>query len=93
MLSEIFTDKENPVSQNIMNNLKTDKWKDILRLLLSKEVWERKEIDNKCKEEGLILGAVLEQINDFAYDKVEDAVVEDDGEYLYVTLDYKENLI
>lgn len=93
LLSEIFTDKENPVSQNIMNNLKTDKWKDILRLLLSKEVWERKEIDNKCKEEGLILGAVLEQINDFAYDKVEDAVVEDDGEYLYVTLDYKENLI
>lgn len=42
---------------------------------------------------GLMLGAVLEQINDFAYDKVDDAVIEDDGEYLYVTLDYKEKLI
>lgn len=40
-----------------------------------------------------MMGAVLEQINDFAYEKVDDAVIEDDGENIYVTLDYKEQLI
>ena len=93
LLSEIFVDDDIPVSQNTIDNPTTEKWKDVLTLLLSKEKWERDEIENKCQEMGLMLGAVLEQINDFAYDKVDDAVVEDDGEYLYVTLDYKEKLI
>ena len=93
LLSEIFVDEDIPVSQNIMDNPATDKWKDMLTLLLSKEKWEREEIENRCKKMGLMLGAVLEQINDYAYDKVDDGVVEDDGEYLYVTLDYKEKLI
>ena len=93
LLSEIFVDEDIPTSQNTIDNTATDKWKDVLTLLLSKEKWERKEIENRCQEMGLMLGAVLEQINDFAYDKVDDVVVEDDGEYLYVTLDYKENLI
>ena len=51
------------------------------------------EVENICKERGVMLGAVLEQINDFSYEKVGDAVVEDDGENIYITLDYKERLI
>ena len=93
LLSEIFVDDDIPVSQNTIDNPAAEKWKDVLTLLLSKEKWEREEIENKCQEMGLMLGAVLEQINDFAYEKVDDVVVEDDGEYLYVTLDYKEKLI
>lgn len=93
LLSEIFVDDDTPASRNTIDNPARDKWKDVLTLLLSKEKWEREEIENKCQEMGLMLGAVLEQINDFAYDKVDDVVVEDDGEYLYVTLDYKEKLI
>lgn len=93
LLSEIFVDDDIPASRNTIDNPARDKWKDVLTLLLSKEKWEREEIENKCQEMGLMLGAVLEQINDFAYDKVDDVVVEDDGEYLYVTLDYKEKLI
>lgn len=93
LLSEIFVDDDIPVSQNTIDNPAAEKWKDVLTLLLSKEKWEREEIENKCQEMGLMLGAVLEQINDFAYEKVDDVVVEDDGGYLYVTLDYKEKLI
>ena len=93
LLSEIFVDDDIPVSQNTIDNPAAEKWKDVLTLLLSKDKWEREEIENKCQEMGLMLGAVLEQINDFAYEKVDDVVVEDDGEYLYVTLDYKEKLI
>lgn len=61
--------------------------------MLTKETWKRTEVESMCKKRGLIIGAVLEQINDFAYEKVDDAVIEDDGDNIYVTLDYKEQLI
>ncbi len=92
LLSGIFVDEETAKPQTTSDN--TPKaWMDLLKSLLTKELWTRAEVENMCKERGLMLGAVLEQINDFAYEKVDDAVVEDDGENIYVTLDYKEQLI
>lgn len=92
LLSGIFVDEETAKPQTTSDN--TPKaWMDLLKLLLTKELWKRAEVENMCKERGLMLGAVLEQINDLAYEKVDDAVVEDDGENIYVTLDYKEQLI
>ena len=40
-----------------------------------------------------MIGNLLEQINDYAYSKIKDIVVEDDGDNIYVTTDYKEQLI
>lgn len=93
LLSDIFDEEETATPQNTAANNTESAWMGILRLLLTKEVWERAEVDNICKERKLMLGAVLEQINDFTYEKVGDAVVEDDGENIYITLDYKEQLI
>jgi hypothetical protein len=42
---------------------------------------------------GVMLGRILEQINDYAYSKVDDIVVEEDGDNIYVTTEYKEYLI
>ena len=58
-----------------------------------KKEWKRTEVEMICKERKQMLGAVLEQINDFAYSKIDDAVVEDDEEYIYVILEYKDQLI
>ncbi len=93
LLSGIFVEEEAAIPQNMAADNTTSVWMEMLKLLLTKEVWERTEIEAMCKERGLMLGAVLEQINDFAYEKVDDAVVEDDGENIYVTLEYKEQLI
>ena len=41
----------------------------------------------------VMIGNLLEQINDYAYPIVNDIVVEEDGENIYVTTDYKEQLI
>ena len=38
-------------------------------------------------------GYVLEKINDLSYEKVDDAVVDQDGDQVFVTTDYKEQLI
>lgn len=93
LLSNIFVEEDSTTSQNKETNDPTSSWLEILRMLLTKEVWERSEVERLCKEHRLMLGAVLEQINDFAYEKVDDAVIEDDGENIYVILDYKEQLI
>lgn len=92
LLSEIFVDEDISVSKKSIN-LSNEKWKDILKLLFTKDVWQRDEVENICKKEGLMLAAILEQINDFAYEIVDDIVIEDDGEYLNVTLEYKDKLI
>lgn len=93
LLSEIFVEEESAVPQNLELAPTETAWMKILKSLLTKESWKRVEVEKICKEHGLMLGAVLEQINDFAYENVDDAVIEDDGENIYVTLDYKEQLI
>ncbi len=93
LLSGIFVEDESATLQNTETDAPASAWMEVLKSLLTKEVWERAEVEEMCKERGLMPGAALEQINDFAYEKVDDAVIEDDGENIYVTLDYKEQLI
>lgn len=93
LLSDIFVEEESTTPQNTKTDNTTSVWMEVLKSLLTKEVWERTEVETMCKGRGVMLGAVLEQINDFAYEKVYDAVIEDDGENIYVTMDYKEQLI
>ena len=40
-----------------------------------------------------MIGFALEQINDYSYSKIEDAVIEDDGDTIYVMTEYKDKLI
>ena len=93
LLSRIFVEEDATTPQKTETDNAVSVWMEILNTLLTKEVWQRAEVDSMCKERGLMLGAVLEQINDYAYEKVDDAVIEDDGDNIYVTLDYKEELI
>ncbi len=66
---------------------------DILKVLLSKDVWERSEVDALCRERGQMLGSILEKINDYSYSKVDDAVIDDDDDTIYIATEYKEQLI
>ena len=63
-----------------------------LSKLLSKEQWTRNELEGLVGPEVMI-GNMLEQINDYAYSKINDVVVEEDGDIIYVTTEYKEQLI
>ena len=64
----------------------------ILGKLLTKEQWTRTELEELVGTD-VMLGNLLEQINDFAYSKINDIVVEEDGDNIYVTTEYKEQLI
>ncbi len=90
ILSDIFvTDQE---TENIQTIEPGHDVQGLLRRLFEKETWERSEIQELCGPDVMI-GNMLEKINDYSYSKVEDIVVEEIDDMIYVTLEYKEYLI
>ena len=90
ILSDIFASDEEKTELTVDRNRIII---NILKILFSKATWKRNEVDSLCQKYQLLTGSVLEQINDFSYSKIEDAVIEDDGETIYVMTDYKDKLI
>jgi hypothetical protein len=64
----------------------------ILKKLLQREVWTREEVQQMCGP-NVMIGNLLEQINDYAYEKVEDVVVDEDDDMIYIMTEYKDQLI
>jgi len=91
MLAEIFVQEEEQV-QDFAPHPALDHLIEILGKLLTKEQWTRNELEELVGPD-VMLGNLLEQINDYAYSKINDVIVEDDGDNIYVTIAYKEQLI
>ena len=90
LLSNIFEIQEEDGNEFKPN---ADSITEMLKLILTKKVWKKQELETVCKNKGLILGAILEEVNDYSYSKVDDAVIEEDGDNIYVALDYKNELL
>lgn len=90
ILSDIFKE-ETDVAASVTPQI--DNVKSLLATLLTKEIWEKSEVEKICDEKGIKYNVALEQINDYAYSIMEDGVVEEDGNKVYVTTDYKKNLL
>lgn len=91
MLAEIFVQEEEQVL-DFAQHPALDPLIEILGKLLTKEQWTRSELEELVGPD-VMLGNLLEQINDYAYSKINDVIVEDDGDNIYVTIAYKEQLI
>jgi hypothetical protein len=91
MLAEIFVQEEEPVK---VSEIKSERpqFMDVLERLFSKEVWTREEIAQMVGPDVMI-GNLLEQINDYACSRIDDIVLEEDGDRIYVTVEYKDRLI
>ena len=64
----------------------------IMEKLFAKEEWTRAEIVEMAGP-NVMIGNLLEQINDYACSRIDDIVLEEDGDRIYVTLEYKDRLI
>lgn len=91
ILSKIFTTSDAEPSSKPSNI--NDKLLFILRQLLDKECWQRADVEVICKSQNMMLGYALELINDYSYSRIDDAVVEDQGQTIYVNQQYKEQLL
>ena len=91
MLAEIFVQEESASVQKEMSSDK-DLVLRVLESLFDKEVWTRSEIAQLAGPDVMI-GNLLEKINDYACSKIDDIVLEEDGDKIYVTIEYKDQLI
>ena len=90
MLAEIFIQEER--EQDLVLQPAINPHFEVLGKLLTKEQWTRNELAELVGPD-VMLGNLLEQINEYAYSKINDIVVEEDGDDIYVTTEYKEQLI
>ena len=91
MLSDIFSESFSEEDMNFSDN--NHVVKEMLSLLFTKEQWKKDELEMICKKKGLMLGSILEEINDYSYSVVDDAVLEDEGDVVNVINDYKKDLL
>ena len=89
LLSDIFTEEE---EVHLPDSKTSNAVVEALQKLLEKDTWQREEVQELLGA-NVMIGNMLEQINDYAYTKVDDIVVEEDGDTIYVTTEYKEQLI
>lgn len=91
ILSNIFNEETN--ENTVVDESNKDILKEILSLLFTKEQWDKDELETICKSKGLMLGSILEEINDYSYSVVDDVVLEDEGDTISVIMDYKDELL
>jgi tellurite resistance protein len=60
--------------------------------LIRKDKWTREEVEALCRDSGLMVSGALEIINDWSFDKVDAAVLEEDGDAIYVDQEIVEEI-
>lgn len=101
MLSAIFVEDEPTCesdglttdSTTIVEEIGIDKQHYALfESLIRKDKWTREEVEVLCRESGLMISGALETINDWSFDKVDAAVLEEDGDAIYVDQEIVEEI-
>ena len=91
LLSSIYNNQNDLNDPIEINSI--DIRKEILKELMKKNQWLYFEVEELCRKNNVMMGSILEQINEYSYEVVEDSVIEDDGEYINVIIEYKDKLI
>lgn len=60
--------------------------------LIRKDKWTREEVEALCRDSALMVSGALETINDWSFDKVDSAVLEEDGGAIYVDQEIVEEI-
>ncbi|QLE98447.1 TerB N-terminal domain-containing protein [Neptunomonas phycophila] len=60
--------------------------------LIRKDKWTREEVEALCRDSGLMVSGALETINDWSFEKVDGAVLEEDGDAIYVDREIVEEI-
>lgn len=91
ILSDIFGEEESEKQMEV-NKRAEDTVTTLIGIVLSKDQWSRLEFDKLCADHSILPGYAIERINDIAFEQVDDILIDDDGDVLYVNIDYKDKL-
>lgn len=92
ILSDIFKEEE-PEDHQKVNQKAEDAVLAVISLIFAKEKWSRAEFNYLCSSHSLLPGYAVERINDIAYERIGDALIDEDEASLYINTDYKDMLI
>ncbi len=93
MLSAIFIENEPTGESDVSTTDSTTTEEEIgidkqhyalFESLIRKDKWTREEVEALCRDSGLMVSGALETINDWSFDKVDAAVLEEDSGKIYV---------
>ena len=89
MLGAIFVEDESADSATDNNVAEEENGIDkphyaLFESLIRKDKWTREEVEQLCRDLGLMVNGALEAINDWSFDRVDSPVLEDDGDVIYV---------
>lgn len=65
---------------------------ELFESLIRKDKWTRDEVEALCRDSGLMVSGALETINDWSFEKVDAAVLEEDGDAIYVDREVLEEI-
>lgn len=60
--------------------------------LIRKDKWTRDDVEALCRNSGLMVSGALETINDWSFDKVDAAILEENGDAIYVDQEIVEEI-
>ena len=66
---------------------------ELLQILARKEQWERTEVEQICKEIGLMLAGAVERINEETWDKIGDEAIDDEGGTINVNTEIAKEML
>lgn len=96
IIDEAVTDQsntpiENSDNESVLNGLDSSH-SQLYQALISTEVWQREAVNELCESLNLMTNGAIETINDWAYDKVDAPVLDDDDDELVVDFEIVEEL-
>jgi hypothetical protein len=79
-VSSSSSDKQGPAQQALVWGLNSE-ISSFARLIITKDLWRRDELESLANEHTLMLDGVLEEINEAAFDMFDQALIEGDDPY------------
>ena len=64
----------------------------LYEILISKNMWSLSEVDEQCKKMGLMASGAIEAINEWAFEKTGQSVLEESSDYIYIDQEIAEEL-
>ena len=99
MLNAIFIEDELQAEPDETENITLEeefgidgKHYSLFENLMRKDKWSRDEVEALCRDSGLMVNGALETINEWSFDKVNAAVIEEDGDAIYVDQEIVEEI-
>lgn len=89
LLNEIFAEETPAAPANVYE----PPFLSALRIILTKPCWTISDVQEVCRQNGIMYGAFIENSNEYSYSIVDDILLEEEEGMIYVATNYKDDIL